>query len=214
MRTLLQEWKARLRYRLDDLFARSSVSQFLLLVLLSVIVVLIGMTTWFFGLFAPENDGVEGIGDRIDRGPVDALWWSLKHLIDPGVFGEGVQMLTPGHAESLSLLSHQVEDEDALGGRLHHCGRQHLDQVLRLDPRRTIVTGRQVIARDPGHIFQMGEPVRFPNGEVAVYFDVQTVGHDGRHYRNGMRFARSSDAGQTFGAWEELGLVDGVEYGF
>jgi hypothetical protein len=88
MTTRFQEWKARLRYRLDDIFARSSLSQLVLLVLLSMVVVLIGMTAYFFGLFAPENEGVEGIGQQIDRGLLDSLWWSLKHLIDPGVFAE------------------------------------------------------------------------------------------------------------------------------
>lgn len=103
MTTMFQEWKARLRYRLDDIFARSSLSQLVLLVLLSVVVVLIGMTAYFFGLFAPENDGVEGIGQRIDRGLLDSLWWSLKHLIDPGVFGENYGATLPVALVSLLI---------------------------------------------------------------------------------------------------------------
>lgn len=103
MKTLLKEWKARLRYRLDDMFARSSISQFVLLVLLSMVVVLIGMTAYFFGLFGPQNEGVEGIGGRIDRGPIDALWWSLKHLIDPGVFGENYGASLPVALMSLLI---------------------------------------------------------------------------------------------------------------
>lgn len=95
MTTRFQELKARLRYRLDDVFARSSLSHLVLLVLLSLAVVLIGMTAYFFGLFGPGNENVEGIGKGIDRGLWDSLWWSLRHLIDPGVFGENYGATLP-----------------------------------------------------------------------------------------------------------------------
>ncbi len=92
---MFQELKAHLRYRLDDIFSRSSLSHFVLLVLLSLIVVLIGMTAYFFGLFSSRNADVSGIETRIDQGVWDSLWWSLKHLIDPGVFAENYGASAP-----------------------------------------------------------------------------------------------------------------------
>ncbi len=92
---MFQERKARLRYQLDDIFSGSSLWQLVLLVLLSLIVVLLGMTAYYFGLFSPQNEAVEGIGTRIDRGLWDSLWWSLKHLIDPGVFEKNYGATTP-----------------------------------------------------------------------------------------------------------------------
>ena len=88
IRSYFQKFRAHIRYQLDDLFSRNSSSQLILLVLLSFIVVLFGMTAYYFGLFSPANDGVAGIGTGIDRGFWDTLWWSLRHLIDPGVFAE------------------------------------------------------------------------------------------------------------------------------
>ena len=92
---MFQERKARLRYQLDDIFSGSSLWQLVLLVLLSLIVVLLGMTAYYFGLFSPQNEGVEGIGSQIDRGLWDSLWWSLKHLIDPGVFEKNYGATAP-----------------------------------------------------------------------------------------------------------------------
>ena len=89
------ELKAWIRYQLDGIFARSSISQFVLLVLLSLVIVLLGMTAYFFGLFSPQNQEVAGIGSRIDRGLWDSLWWSAKHLIDPGVFAENYGATVP-----------------------------------------------------------------------------------------------------------------------
>ncbi|HEX5766380.1 MAG TPA: hypothetical protein VFY27_12485 [Woeseiaceae bacterium] len=89
------ELKAWIRYQLDGIFARSSISQFVLLVLLSLVIVLLGMTAYFFGLFSPQNQEVEGIGSRIDRGLWDSLWWSLKHLIEPGVFADNYGATAP-----------------------------------------------------------------------------------------------------------------------
>lgn len=85
---MFQELKAEIRYRLDDIFSRSWLSQFVLLVLLSLVVVLIGMTAYFFGLFSARNSNVEGIDGQIDEGVWDSFWWSMKHLLDPGFFGD------------------------------------------------------------------------------------------------------------------------------
>lgn len=100
---MFRELKAHLRYRLDDIFSRSSLSHFVLLVLLSLIVVLIGMTAYFFGLFSPLNADVAGIETQIDRGLWDSLWWSLKHLIDPGFFEENYGATVPVAVISLLI---------------------------------------------------------------------------------------------------------------
>jgi hypothetical protein len=92
---MFQKLKARFRYRLDDVFVRSPSSQFFLLVLLSIVGVLLGMTAYFFGLFSPQNADVEGIGTKIDSGLWDSLWWSLKHMIDPGFFEANYGATTP-----------------------------------------------------------------------------------------------------------------------
>jgi hypothetical protein len=65
--------------------------------------------------------------------------------------------------------------------------------MLRLDTARNVITARQVVVQNSRFIYQMCEWVRFPNGDLAVYFDVQTLGHDGRNFRAGMRENRSHD---------------------
>lgn len=100
---MFQELKAHLRYRLDDVFSRSSLSHFVLLVLLSLVVVLVGMSAYFFGLFSPQNAEVSGIESKIDRGLWDSFWWSLKHLIDPGFFEENYGATLPVAAMSLLI---------------------------------------------------------------------------------------------------------------
>ncbi len=87
-------------------------------------------------------------------------------------------------------------------------------EMLRFDTAQDRITGRQVIAHDPGIIYQMGEWVKFPNGDIAVYFDVQNIGHDGRHYRSGMRENRSTDGARSFQGLRRSPLVDGREYGY
>ena len=68
-------------------------------------------------------------------------------------------------------------------GYRHGGDNEAVGEMLRLDTARNAITDRKVVAQDPGLIYQMGEWVRFPNGDIAVYFDVQTLGHDGRNYR-------------------------------
>lgn len=92
---MFQDLRAEIRYRLDDIFSRSWLSQFVLLVLLSLVVVLIGMTAYFFGLFSARNRNVEGVAGQIDEGVWDSLWWSLKHLLDPGFFGNSYGASVP-----------------------------------------------------------------------------------------------------------------------
>jgi hypothetical protein len=58
---------------------------------------------------------------------------------------------------------------------------------------------------------QMGEWVRFPNGDIANYIDAQRPTAPSRI---GLRFVRSQDGGHNFGPVERVGKIDGVEYGY
>ncbi len=73
---------------------------------------------------------------------------------------------------------------------------------------RTLPQG--TLAAIEGEIMQMGEWVRFPNGDIANYVDAQKP----KSLRTGLAVVRSTDSGRTFGKIERVGLVDGVEYGY
>lgn len=84
--------------------------------------------------------------------------------------------------------------------------------------RHTLSTGttqlvQRLVAPAP-KLYQMGELVRFPDGGIALYIDVQSVGWDGRHYRSGAEVARWDAARGAFGAPALLAPVDGVLYGY
>jgi hypothetical protein len=85
-------------------------------------------------------------------------------------------------------------------------------ELVRLDPGAGRVFARQTLARLENHILQMGEWVRFPNGDVASYIDAQ--GKESATARAGLRVVRATDGGKTFGPVERVGVVDGVEYGY
>jgi hypothetical protein len=74
------------------------------------------------------------------------------------------------------------------------------------------VTAPETIAQLDGHIMQMGEWVRFRNGDIANYIDTQTRG-DGTT-RVGLHAVRSTDGGKTFGPLKRVGALEGVEYGY
>ncbi len=84
-------------------------------------------------------------------------------------------------------------------------------EMFRLDGGTGKVSGRQTIAQRADDIMQMGEWVRFPNGDIANYIDVQRAGTLGRLP---MSFVRSTDGGRTFGPLQRVGVIDGVEYGY
>ena len=60
---------------------------FVMFVLLTIFTA-IGMSAYFFGLLDPESLKAEGIAADYDNGFVDTLYWSLKHILDPGAFSE------------------------------------------------------------------------------------------------------------------------------
>lgn len=84
--------------------------------------------------------------------------------------------------------------------------------TVRIDKLTDAVTPGPVTARLDGMIMQMGEWVRFPNGDIGSYIDAQEKQTETT--RIGMRYTRSSDGGKTYGPLARVGLIDGVEYGY
>jgi hypothetical protein len=97
-------------------------------------------------------------------------------------------------------------------GRAHAADTGAALELLRLEPVSGRVLGRQALAHLENRIMQMGEWVRFPNGEIANYIDAQGDGKPTA--RAGLRVVRSTDGGRTFGPVQRVGVVDGVEYGY
>ena len=46
------------------------------------------MNAYFFGLFSAQALDAEGIDNVFGGGLADSIWWSFKHLLDPGAFSE------------------------------------------------------------------------------------------------------------------------------
>src|SRR5687767_7175264 len=84
--------------------------------------------------------------------------------------------------------------------------------------RHTLSTGAtklvQRLSAQTPKLYQIAELVRFPDGTIAMYIDVQSVGWDNRHYRSGAEVSRWSDVRQAFDTPVPLGLVNGLLYGY
>jgi len=78
----------KLSYYLFILSTTSRLFPYLLIIGLTSFVVMIGMNAYFFGLFSAEALKAEGVDNVFGAGFVDTLWWSFKHLLDPGAFSE------------------------------------------------------------------------------------------------------------------------------
>jgi voltage-gated potassium channel Kch len=98
--------RARARYILDRAFAREFVAQLGLFVVLVIGVTLLGMTAVFFGLFASHNADVTSIPRDIDSGILDALWWSVNHVLALSEFQEmyGASGVVLAYSFVLSLM--------------------------------------------------------------------------------------------------------------
>ncbi len=96
-------------------------------------------------------------------------------------------------------------------GRAHGLDQGAVLDLVRLDRVTGAVRSRGPLALMEGEIMQMGEWVRFANGDIANYIDAQ-----GKQapLRSGLCVVRSSDGGRTFGPVQRVGPVDGVEYGY
>ena len=96
-------------------------------------------------------------------------------------------------------------------------GRSHANDtgagldIVRLRGGRREPSEIQGIARLDDGIMQMGEWIKFPNGDIASFIDAQK---EPRATRIGLRSVRSIKGGKVFEKIQRVGLVGGVEYGY
>ena len=91
------------RYRFNRMIGHGSAVHYLVLVLVALSVVLLGLNAYFFGLFSSAALEAEGIDNDLGGGFLDSLWWSMKHVVDPGAFAEDYGAPWPVLAISLAL---------------------------------------------------------------------------------------------------------------
>ena len=77
-----------LNYYLFLFSTTSRIFPYVLILGLASIVIIVGMSAYFFGLFSGEALRAEGIDDALGGGVIDTLWWSMKHILDPGALSE------------------------------------------------------------------------------------------------------------------------------
>jgi len=99
-------------------------------------------------------------------------------------------------------------------GHRHGGDTEAVLDMVRIDGKTRALRGWRTIAAISDEIMQMGEWVRFPNGDIANYVDAQVLDANGRNQRTGLIGVRSSDGGRNFGPVQRVGIVDGVEYGY
>lgn len=86
--------------------------------------------------------------------------------------------------------------------------------MIRLNTQTHKVIEHATIGHIPERKFQLTVPLSTNDGNIHFYTDLQHTGPDGRHYREGMAHSVTSDGGRSFSSWENLGVIDGVEYGY
>lgn len=96
-------------------------------------------------------------------------------------------------------------------GRSHAADAGAVQNLLKIDKASGKVLSDGMLAEVKDEIMQMGEWVRFANGDVANYIDAQQKQGS---LRSGLCVVRSDNGGRTFGPVQRLGVVDGVEYGY
>jgi hypothetical protein len=85
------------------MIGRGSAVHYFVLALIALSVVLLGINAYFFGLFSAAALKAEGIDNDLGGGFLDSLWWSMKHVVDPGAFAEDYGAPWPVLAISLAL---------------------------------------------------------------------------------------------------------------
>ena len=80
-------WR-RLRYLVVVNTRKNAIFPLFVLFGLLGVFTIFGTSAYFFGLFDPDSLQAEGISNEYDSGIIDTLYWSLKHLLDPGAFSE------------------------------------------------------------------------------------------------------------------------------
>ncbi len=96
-------------------------------------------------------------------------------------------------------------------GKAHAADAGATQELLRLDKASGKVRATGTLAEVKGEIMQMGEWVRFGNGDVANYIDAQAAQGS---LRTGLAVVRSNNGGKSFGPVQRVGVIDGVEYGY
>jgi len=125
--------------------------------------------------------------------------------------------LVPAQADKVYLAFPSLlvlEDEVLISckrGRAHARDPGAVLDLIRLDRASGQVRATETLAAHPDMTIQMGEWVRFPNGDIANYSDVYDADAT---LRSGMGVVRSIDGGRRFSSIERVRLVDGVEYGY
>lgn len=154
---------------------------------------------------------------------------TLSSLLSAAAIAVDVPRLTPVHRSERVLVAtdnfqerHYLAFPDLLDlgdevlvsfkrGKAHANDDGAVLDTIRIDKETDRVVASQIIARLGDKIMQMGEWVRFPNGDIGNYIDTQ---QSTAPARVGLHSTRSTDGGRTFGPLERVGVVDGVEYGY
>lgn len=76
------------RYLIFLTLTTNSLFPYLFLLFLMSLVICFGMLSYYAGLFSAEALKAEGIDNLLGGGFIDAFWWSLKHVLDPGALSE------------------------------------------------------------------------------------------------------------------------------
>ena len=100
---VIHKLRQNFRYRFNRMISRGTAVHYVVLALVAFGVVLLGINAYFFGLFSPAALDAEGIDNDLGGGFLDSLWWSAKHVVDPGAFAEDYGAPWPVLAISLAL---------------------------------------------------------------------------------------------------------------
>ncbi len=110
---------------------------------------------------------------------------------------------------------HQVSDAEYLisykRGYRHARDRESVWEMIRFDPRTSVVSSREIVAREPGVIFENGEWVQYGNGVLDLFLDRQS---SGTADRQGLEIVRSTDGGANFAKIGLFPEIEGVQYGY
>ncbi|QDS89094.1 hypothetical protein EC9_32910 [Rosistilla ulvae] len=102
-------------------------------------------------------------------------------------------------------------------------GRSHANdtgaplEVARFNVVTNEIESRKIVSDDPSLIYQMGEWLRFSDGSLGNFVDVQKVVVDqGKraNHRVGVQFVTTTDSGASYSPMQPWGAIDGVEYGY
>ncbi len=128
---MLKELAEQIQYRINRLVAQGSGIQYLILVVISLLITALGMGAYFMGLFSPEALDADGISRDFGGGFWDTLWWSLKHVIDPGAFEADYRAPWQIVVVSLALSIAGLVIFGTLIGFIANFIKQRMDQIRR-----------------------------------------------------------------------------------